>query len=201
MNTEDYNNKMLEHLACGSYRKLSKDPGKKFHKIVHNAIINSNLDDDLKKKLLPKEGNAPWIYGLPKIHKNGTPLRPIVNTIGSPTYKLAKYLAILLKPLVGQTNSFVKDSTSWVQDICNETLEANDILVSFDLVSLYTKIPVDEAITTIRNLTDDDTAKLVEVCLKTTFFTFQQVFLRTSRRSGHGLTLVSHCSQSLHGNV
>ena len=70
----------------------------------------------------------------------------------------------------------MKDSTSWVQDICKETLEANDILVSFDVVSLYTKIPVDEAITTIRHLTNDDTAKLVEVCLKTTFFTFQQVF-------------------------
>ena len=99
-----------------------------------------------------------------------------MNIIGSPTYKLAKHLAILLKPLVGQTISLVKDSTSCVQDICNETLDANDILVSFDVVSLYTKIPVDEAITTIRNLTNDDTAKLVEVCLKTTFFTFQQVF-------------------------
>ena len=34
MNTKYYNNKMLEHLTCGSYQKLSKEPGKKFHKIV-----------------------------------------------------------------------------------------------------------------------------------------------------------------------
>ena len=121
------------------------------------------------------------MYGLPKIHKNGALLHSIVNTIGSPTYKLSKHLDILLKPLVGKKNSFVKDSTSWVQDICNETLKDNDILVSFDVVSLYTKIPVDEAITTIRDLTDDDIAKLVEVCLKTTFFTFQQVFTNKSR--------------------
>ena len=44
------------------------------------------------------------------------------------------------------------------------------------MVSLYTKIPVDEAIATIRDLTNVDIAKLVEVCLKSTFFKFQQVF-------------------------
>ena len=63
-----------------------------------------------------------------------------------------------------------------MQEICNESLDTGDILVSFDVVSLYTKIPVDEAIATIRDLTDVDTAKLIEVCLKSTFFTFQQVF-------------------------
>ena len=136
----------------------------------------SKLDEGLKKKLLPKEGNAPQIYGLPKIHKNGVPLRPIVNTIGSPTYKLSKYLATLLRPLVGKTNSFVKDSTSWVQEICDQSLDTGDILISFDVVSLYTKILIDEVIATIRDLTNVDIAKLVEVCLKSTFFTFQQAF-------------------------
>ena len=99
-----------------------------------------------------------------------------MNTLGSPTYKLAKYLATLLRPLVGKTNSFVKDSTSWVQEIFDESLDTSDILVSFDVVSLYRKIPVDEAIAIIRDLTNDDVAKLVEVCLKSTFFTFQQIF-------------------------
>jgi len=36
---------------------------------------------------------TPIIYGVPNIHKFGIPLRPIVNTIGSPTYLLAQYLA------------------------------------------------------------------------------------------------------------
>ena len=104
---------------------------------------------------------VPRIYSLPKIHKDGVPLRPIVNTIGSPTYKLARFLANLLKPLVGKTNSFVKDSTSWINEIGNERLNIDDILVSFDVVSLYTKILVSDAIETIRSLTNDDTTKLV----------------------------------------
>ena len=101
----------------------------------------------------------PRIYGLPKVHKNGVPLCPIVNTIGFPTYRLAKYLANLLKPLVERTSSFVKDSASWIQEISNETLDENDILVSFDVVSLYTKILVTDAIETIKELTNEETAK------------------------------------------
>ena len=118
----------------------------------------------------------PCIYGLPKIHKYGVPLHPIVNTIGYPTYKLERFLANLLKPLVGKTSSFVKDSASWINEIGNKNINIDDILVSFDVVSLYTKILVSDAIETIRSLTNDDTGKLVEVCLRSTFFTFRKVF-------------------------
>ena len=76
-------------------------------------------------------------------------MRPIVNTIGSPTYKLAKNLANLLKPLVGKTDSFVKDSATWVEEISKEKLNPAEKLVSFDVVSLYTKIPIDEVVDTI----------------------------------------------------
>ena len=82
----------------------------------------------------------------------------------------------LLKPLVGKISSFVKDSASWIQEISNETLDENDILVSFDVVSLYTKIPVTDAIETIKELTNEETAKLVEVCLRSTYFTFREEF-------------------------
>jgi hypothetical protein len=49
-------------------------------------------------------------------------------------------------------------------------------MVSFDIVSLYTKIPVDEAIKVIEELTDKETYLLVRVCLKSTFFTFRGCF-------------------------
>ena len=41
-------------------------------------------------------------------------LDPIVNTTGGPTYNLAKHLAHKLKPFVGNTNFFMKYSTSFV---------------------------------------------------------------------------------------
>ena len=54
--------------------------------------------------------SPPRYYGLPKIHKEGVPLRPIVSTVNTITYQCAKYLADFITPLVGQTNSYVKNS-------------------------------------------------------------------------------------------
>jgi hypothetical protein len=50
------------------------------------------------------------------------------------------------------------------------------MLISFDVVSLFTKIPLNEAIQVINEVADPQTAKLAEVCLKSTFFSFQGEF-------------------------
>ena len=104
MEKSEYNLKMVHHLTTsGSYRKLESNPISKVIREVKKAINSSNLDDKLKKRLTPSQEITPRIYGLPKIHKYGVPLRPIVNTIGSPTYELAKYVAKILSPLVGNS--------------------------------------------------------------------------------------------------
>ena len=81
---------------------------------VKKVIKGSGLDDKNKKLLVPTGEITPRIYGLPKIHKDGVPLRPIVNTIGSPTYELAKFVAKWLGPLIGHTESFIKDPSDFV---------------------------------------------------------------------------------------
>jgi hypothetical protein len=177
MNRMDYNNKMIEHLTTtGSYKKLDNNPISKVVKEVKKAIKSSNLDERIKKRLTPNCLITPRIYGLPKIHKEGVPLRPIVNTIGSPTYELAKYVARILGPLVGKTDSYIKDSKDFVELIKKEKIESKDMLISFDVVSLFTKIPLNEAIQVIKEVADPQTAKLAEVCLQSTFFSFQGEF-------------------------
>jgi hypothetical protein len=46
-------------------------------------------------------------------------------------------------------------------------------MVSFDVVSLFTKILVPEAINLISKLVDSETLNLIEICLTSTFFTFK----------------------------
>ena len=90
------------------------------------------------------------------------------------TYNLEKYLVERLKPLVGNTFSYVKDSTHLVKMMDDWKIEEGDILTSFDVVSLYTKIPIDKAIEFIRDIVNkNETTKLVEICLKSTFFSFR----------------------------
>jgi hypothetical protein len=90
LKSEYYNKKMRENVACGSYRKVQKYPIKKIIKKVSFTINNSSLDKNLKRKLMSNNSILSHIYGLPKIHKNNIPLRPILNKIGSPTYELEK---------------------------------------------------------------------------------------------------------------
>ena len=104
-----YDNKMMDLLGSEDYAKLKKDPTAKFEKRVKDQLIkierDGKLPTPLRKKLFPQHSKPAQIYGLPKIHKDNTPLRPIVCTIGSPTYHLAKHLCYILLPLVGNRNS------------------------------------------------------------------------------------------------
>lgn len=48
------------------------------------------------------------IYGLPKIRRDNMPLRSIISCISSTTYNVAKSLATILVPLVGNKNTDFK---------------------------------------------------------------------------------------------
>lgn len=139
MDINDYNENMLEHLTnIDSYIKLKKNPIKKITKVVSN-LIKSSKEHNIKN-LIKTNPYTPRIYGAPKIHKEGIPIRPIVNTIAGPTYHLAKCLAKTVKPLMGNTSSFVKDSNHFINEIKKIKLDQDDILMRFDVKSLYTNI-------------------------------------------------------------
>ena len=74
------------------------------------------------------------------------PLRPIVSNIGGPTYKLAKHLTSLLAPLVGRNEHHIQNSLDCIQKLRDIQLKDAEILVSFDVESLFTKVPLTETI-------------------------------------------------------
>lgn len=94
--------------------------------------------------------------GLPKIHKTNVPLWPILNSIGTPTYNIAKHLVNLLQSLIGQTTAFVKVSTEYVVKMDNITVDVNDILVNFAVVSLFTMVPVGEILEELSEIFTED---------------------------------------------
>ena len=55
--------------------------------------------------LIPSGSKPGKLYGLAKVHKDNTPLRPVVSMVGTPEYKLAKYLDNLIKPHIPDTYS------------------------------------------------------------------------------------------------
>ena len=79
-------------------------------------------------------------------YTRAVPLRPIVSSVNSPTYNLAKYLVTLLQPHIEKTKSYIRDSTHFIQKISKLKTESNDILISFDVLSVFTKVPLAETL-------------------------------------------------------
>ena len=96
-------------------------------------------------------GSAPaCFYGTPKMRKFSTSdsfpkLGPIFSSTGTFNYNLARFLCDLLSPLVPHDYS-CKDSFSFVSEIKNANL-SRKILVSYDVTSLFTNIPLQNLLT------------------------------------------------------
>ena len=92
------------------------------------------------------------MYGVPKLHKDGVPLRPILSMVNSPHHPLAKWLATVLKPVVDLYSVHtVKDTFDFCKELekfteTNKDQLANTFLCSFDIASLFTNIPLIETI-------------------------------------------------------
>ena len=112
MDREDYNNKAQELLNSPAYRSLPRDTTNKIKAQLITKLRqikkDSNLDEGTYRAIYPTGCVPPNFYGLPKIHKTGNPLRPIVSSRGSVTYGVAKVNSKVLKPLVGNSPTIYK---------------------------------------------------------------------------------------------
>jgi hypothetical protein len=204
MNKSDYDKKIDALLADEkTYQKLKKDPTKKYKQQLVDILRVWNREDNIPKdlyhRIYPTSEEVPKFYGLPKIHKKDTPLRPIVSSIGSITYHASKHLADMLAPIVGKTEHHIKNSVEFAKTI--EDLEVSPVekLVSYDVTALFTSIPVPKAIEVIRApleqdatlyersvLSVDQLMVLLEFVLNTTYFMFQGAFYKQTHGAAMG---------------
>ena len=97
-------------------------------------------------KIRPKHKQPPRIYGLPKIHKSNIPLRPIVSCVKTFAYDLSAYLADILAPLTGRSDYTDKNSAQFASTMNKERVDENEIMVSFDVESLFTNFLIECAL-------------------------------------------------------
>ena len=110
-----------EHLNDNiTYKSIDFDPTPH---ITYDTITLINflhtkhhIDDITKQFLTPNlKPRTPIFYGIPKIHKINSPLRPIVSGFDSPTDNLSKYVTHYLQPLTDKLPSFIKDTKHFLQ--------------------------------------------------------------------------------------
>ena len=96
------------------------------------------------------------MYGLPKTHKECTPLCPILSMTDSSHHELGKRLAGLLQPVLERFSSHcISNSLTVAKTIQNLDIDPNVFMCSFDVFSLFTNVP-DQIIKICSNALYDD---------------------------------------------
>ena len=90
------------------------------------------------------------MYGLIKANKINNPARPVVTMIVILEHKLAKFLDSVINPSI--SNKYMLSSTNhFIKKLEQVKVQSHQILVSFDVVSLFTNIPLEETTQIIAN--------------------------------------------------
>ena len=113
-------------------------------------------------------------------------MHPILSATGTYNYALAKWLDAKLKPL-SVNESTITDIFAFTNEICGVKINPGEILVSYDVSSLFTNVPLDETIDILAhkafennwfndtyglNLTRTDLIDLLHVATKGQLFQF-----------------------------
>ena len=172
MDKMDYDTKM-EALLCDrdTYRPIDKSPFAKIEKDLNNRLLDlkrqNKIDDLVYRKLRSSDGSPPAIRGSIKHHKPGFPLRPIVSSIGSALYNTSKFLSDILSPIQNLNGYSVLNSSQFAKEVANMEILDDEVMVSFDVVSLFTAIPVNKACEYIRDKLDNDNTLHLRTSLNT----------------------------------
>ena len=155
MNKTDYVQKMNAILSDEKRFTLVKNDKnvrnlEKFQNCLNRLKRGKYLDEDIYEHIRPFIAVTPTLCGLPKTHKEACPCHPVLASYNCFNYKCASWLNKILNPL-RQHPTNIKDMFEFDKQIQESSRKQNSIVVSFDVKSLFTKIPVDFVIDLILN--------------------------------------------------
>lgn len=175
------------------YQPINRDPTTTFQQKANKLIAQLKKDNmvtpEEAKQLMIYNSKPARFYGLPKIHKPQLSLRPIISSISCPNSKIAHLTTTILSKAYNKDNPyFINDSFQFAEFINNYELPYGYVLVSFDVVSLFSNIPLQlliDSITEKWSLISHHCKipyfrfiQLVDFIFHSTYFTFNNQFYK-----------------------
>ena len=75
----------------------------------------------------------------------------------------------VLQTHIGQTSSYIKDSGHFISKISTLKLKPRDRLISFDIVSLFTKVLIKDTLTLLQQIFPEHIKTLFQHCLTASY--------------------------------
>ena len=194
----DYSNKVHSILTQdGKFSKVNnEDPYEsivrlecKLISLLKKLKSSGSISHETYRDLYPSGSRPGILYGLPKVHKDNCPIRPIISAIGSFNHKMAQYLVKLLSPL--SVNEYtIRNTFTFLDDLRSISLNDDMYMCSFDVVSLFTNVPLNETIEICTEAVSDSTSAftlpfdgatlkdLLDLCTKDSVFIFDKQLYR-----------------------
>ena len=188
MDKTDYHDKMNALVNNKqTYEELKRHPTPVLQRKLNSTLLTlkktNTIDTQRHYRLRSSVPQPPKLYGLPKLHKPGFPMRPIVSFCGFPTYQLFKYLTTIVQPLTDKSRRKLQSTEDFINATKTVQIPDDYKLVSFDVKSLFTSIPLQLALqcteTAILQSTDplplptEDIMDLLNLCLTSTYFQYK----------------------------
>ena len=76
-------------------------------------------------------------------------IAPIISGFDGPTKRIPAFVDRPIQPTAQKQDSYLKDTTDFLNFIDSTKLPKNTVLVSMDVISLYTNIPHEEGVATV----------------------------------------------------
>ena len=202
MNYSDYVDKMMTILSDATkFQELgpvfsndkTASSEASLNKFFGELRTSGEITDKLFESIRSTGAIRPRLYGLPKIHKPGVPLRPILSMTGSPQYDVSKWLCLVLEPVRKLYNTHtIKDSFAFIDQLTDTKICSDGHMCSFDVVSLFTNVPLEKTIDVcadalyrnddvepmITTLSEDSFRKLLRMVTSGVEFSFNNVMYR-----------------------
>ena len=156
MNKNDYISKM-DFILQDNSKFENLGPSSEFDDTAKiEAHIQGRLLQLKKEGLLPSKiysmirpigSQRPRMYGLPKIHKQDVPLRPILSMAGSAQHQLAQWLTSVIDPVLSLYSTYcISDSFTFADKIKTFNFFPSVFLCFYDVCSLFTNVPLADTI-------------------------------------------------------
>ena len=153
--TDSYKTKSNTKLSTDDTDQITR----KVHRIVTKIHQNNQIDKETPKYIDPidKKIRTPQIHKAPPTSTKFI-RRPTISGCSGLTQRISEYIDYFIKPIVQKQPIYIKDTTDFINKLDMIEIPEKALLVTLDVVSMYTNTLQAEAIKAVAHVFDSESA-------------------------------------------